>query len=62
MDWKLTALYCQLEEWVTGSPVVVTHHRGLYRVNGGEGMSRAKLAERVRDLQSSTSMGLLKVA
>lgn len=55
MDWKLTLLFCQLEEQATGRAVLVTYHRGSYRIDGGEGVSKENLENRVRALKSKLS-------
>lgn len=51
MDWKLTLLFCQLQERATGRAVLVTYHRGSYRIDGGEGVSKEALESRVRALE-----------
>lgn len=55
MDWKLTLLFCQLVERASGRAVQVTYHRGSYRIDGGEGISKESLEDRVRALKSKSA-------
>lgn len=62
MDWKLTLLFCQLKERATGRAVRVTYHRGSYRIDGGEGVSKETLEKQLLVLKAKQAQTHLKVA